>query len=238
VAEVIGITGQNAGQGAPESAASNVIRLLKKDLRQHRWLMPQLAVFEIVSFEVLHAQTGPRATPVLLLLLGWIAAFVFCFRTAVAEEKARAYRFLMALPLTAAELVGAKYLFNALLVVGNFIVLQGYLLAASGLLSRPLPGNLSPELLVLLLGAQLLASGLFLAVAVLLDSSRAVWIPFPFIWVAASLSAGIPSLARKLGIDWASAWPAVLRWTAAAVLVLALMVAMAVPAIARRRRWS
>src|SRR5690349_2350208 len=96
-------TGGPDQQPAAPSAVANVGRLLRKDLHQHRRLLPLVLAFQLISLEILRAQTGPRAVPILWQLLGWVAAFVFCFRTVVAEEKARAFRFLMALPLTASE---------------------------------------------------------------------------------------------------------------------------------------
>jgi hypothetical protein len=224
--------------GAPPSAFSNVGRILKKDLRQHWLLVPMVLVFEIVSFEILRAQTGTRATPILVQLLGWIAAFVFCFRSAVAEEKARAFRFLMALPMTAGELIGAKYVLNGVLVVVNFGLLLLYLLGSGELLGRGWPGSLSFPVVALLLSTQLLASFTFLAIALLLDSEKAIWVPFPLIWVAASLSASIPRFARAAGIDWRTAGPTLLVWAVLASVTAAGFLAVTVPLIARRRRWS
>jgi hypothetical protein len=220
------------------SALANMGRILNKDFRQHWSLLPLILAFEIVSFEILRAQTGPGATPILVQLLGWIGAFVFCFRTAVAEEKARAFRFLMALPMTAGELIGAKFVVNGLLVVANFGLLLLYLVCTGELLGRGWPASLSPALVALLLSTQLLASFTFLAIALLLDSEKAIWVPFPLIWIAASLSANIPRFVRAAGLDWRTAAPTLLVWAVALSLTMAGLLAVMVPFIARRRRWS
>src|SRR5256885_15696511 len=52
----------------PSWALANAGRLLGKDLRQHRWLLPLVLAFEVISLEILRAQTGPRAVPILLQL--------------------------------------------------------------------------------------------------------------------------------------------------------------------------
>jgi hypothetical protein len=218
----------------------NVVRLLRKDLWQQRFLAPGLVAFEIASGEIILRQL-PATTPAIvalatITLFGLIAAFVFCLRTMVVEEKHRAFLFLKTLPLDDRELVGAKFAVNALLVAGNFVALALYHELRRRLVGAPAaPVGAG---VVLAAGAlQMLANALFLAVALLFDSDKAVWVPFPLIWVATLGMANLRRIAGALGLgDGATALRAHALLVAATELVLAALVFQATVALFRRRR--
>jgi hypothetical protein len=218
----------------------NIWRLLRKDLHQQRFLLPGLVAFEIVSGEIMLRQL-PSDTPAIVAiatftLFGLIAAFVFCLRTMVVEEKHRAFLFLKTLPIDDFELVAAKFAVNGLLVAANFLALALYYEVRRQILGMPLASVGAG--VVLASGAmQLLANALFLAVALLFDSEKAIWVPFPLIWVAALGMANFKKIAAALGVDdGAAALQTHTLLVAAGELFLAAMVFQATAALFRRRR--
>src|SRR5262249_55571602 len=133
-------------------------------------------------------------------LLGWVAGFVFCFRTVVSEEKNRAFLFLKTLPISDGELVLGKFAANFVLVSANFCGFFAYY----QILLRALPpdrlASISLGVTLILLATQVLSNFIFLGIALLFDSEKAVWIPFPLIWVSATVLGNMGRVTEALGI--------------------------------------
>ncbi len=222
----------------------NVWRLAAKDLWQQRFFVPVLVGFEIASCEILFVQLPkfvPPAVPVLIVqLLGCIAGFIFCFRTMVTEEKHRAFLFLKTLPVSDAELVLGKFTSNLILVVCNFVALAAYyaLAVRFGHIHGRLDGSVG--LVLLLFACQVLNNFLFLATAMIFDSEKAVWVPFPFIWIFVTVLGNLEVLSKTLGIEgFVDALARNLAVLSGAVLVCATgVLALTTVLFHRRRRFG
>jgi hypothetical protein len=165
----------------------NVFYLTVKDLRLHYLFLVVLLMAEAVGILVLRLGM-PQHLPGVLFLVSngmlLIGDFLISHRTMIAEEKDRALLFLQSLPISTAELIGAKFVANAILVAVNYAAL---------LLLLEIPQRLNiidqepPTPLSLLVGALLIhfiSNSFFVAVSLLFESERMFWIPFPGLFLA------------------------------------------------------
>lgn len=222
----------------------NILRLVRKDMLQQRGFLLSWIGFELASCEILFQQLSPRtpgAIPlVLLMTLGLCAGFVLCMRTVVSEEKNRAFFFLKTLPITNREIVIAKFAANALLLlISTGVTYAAYGIAvATGHL--PTGAQLSAGFVGASLAFQLWNSFFFLSLALVLESDKAVWVPFPMIWVLVTLMANFRKIERALGLE--GIYDALSRNVGVAAAGLALadgaLIALTVALFDRRRRFG
>lgn len=182
----------------------NVWRLVSKDVVAQAPFLPVLFLMGLASCFALFAQMqhAPAAAyPAVIHLLSLVGGFIICFRTVVAEEKNKAFLFLKTLPIRSWEIVVAKFATNWLLVAVNFAVLAAsYAIArATGWLeSAPAPtvSGLWTGLMI-----QLLSNAVFLCTALMFDSEKAIWAPFPLIWVAITVMANFERIVDVLHLQ-------------------------------------
>jgi len=182
----------------------NVLRLVRKDLRLQRSFMAAIGLCGMVSAAIFFAQLdrAPAAAYVSVVhLLSLVGGFTIAFRTVVAEEKNKAFFFLKTLPLSGVEIVAAKFLTNTVLVTSNYLLLMAFytLLVASGRLA----GAPAPTATAVWIGCtvQWFSSAIFLATALVFDSEKAIWVPFPLIWVAITIAANIRQIIAALRLE-------------------------------------
>jgi ABC-type transport system involved in multi-copper enzyme maturation permease subunit len=158
--------------------------LVKKDLTRHARELVFLVAFEVILVLTLAVQL-PHLSPSILLTLAFavsfVAGFVFSLRTVASEDASTGMGFLLSLPVTRGQIVVAKFIVNWLLVVANFTLVWGGVAAYCAM-----DGGDWPTLTAAItLGAlQLLNASFYLSCALLFNSSRAIWIPFPLLIIA------------------------------------------------------
>jgi hypothetical protein len=222
----------------------NILRLALKDLRQQRafffvLLLLQVAGSVILSFQ-LPKMVPPQVGVSILQLFGWGAGFVFCYRTIVSDEKNRAFFFLKTLPITDTEIALGKFSSNLILVSANFLAIIAYYSATRLVLEPGRVLDLSFGATLLLFSTQVLNSFAFLATALLFDSEKAVWVPFPLIWISVTVLANIGRVTRALHVE--RAWDFLVEHPlllAAAVLAASAgLMLVTVTMFKRRRRFG
>ena len=168
----------------------NIFRLMKKDIRlQKSFLIPLLAI-EITGFLIFALQMPFMVPGVMFGLLHGMALigdFLLCLRTMASEEKTRALLFIKMLPVSTREIIVAKFLVNFLLVSTNMCAL--FVLWEVALLSGRLTVGPSLTLYVIVIGLAVhwLNNGFFLALSFIFDSERAIWVPFPVLFLVMSV---------------------------------------------------
>ena len=205
----------------------NITLLFRKDLRLHgRMLLPLIAL-EIAAY-IAYAVQMPSAIPGVAFGLmhgvALIGDFLICHRTLIAEEKNRAFRYLKALPVTTREIVLAKFAVNFLFVTLNTLALLAtwsLARAAGRIHARP---ALSLALVLMGITLHCLNNAFFLALGLIFDSSHAVWIPFPALFLLMSLLVNFRKLAAALHIE------AAVHLLGSAPALLALLVWLAIAA--------
>jgi ABC-2 family transporter protein len=199
----------------------NILRLMAKDLRLQRYFFLPLMALEVAGYLAYALQMPSHVPGVAFGLLHGVALvgdFLICFRTMIAEEKNRALMFIKTLPVSTEEIVLAKFGVNLLLVCLN----TGILLALWGF-GRGLGWiDLSPRLTIYLLAAGLtyhcLNNAFFVTLSLLFTSERAVWVPFPAIFVLMSVMINFNRIEAALNLQ---AFVAMLRHNN--LLLLALL---------------
>ncbi|MGB9074531.1 MAG: ABC-2 transporter permease [Terriglobales bacterium] len=168
----------------------NIIHLVVKDLRLQRNFFLPLVLLEAVGYLAYALQIPSHIPGVAFGLLhgmGLVGDFLICYRTMIADEKNRALMFIKTLPVSTAEIVIAKFGANLLLVGLN----TGVLLALWG--SGHAFGwiEVAPRLTMYLVLAGLtqhwLNNAFFVTISLVFSSERAVWVPFPAIFVVMSV---------------------------------------------------
>lgn len=194
--------------------------LLKKDLLHHVGELLFVMACElglVLSLGVQMDNLNPQVLLTLAFGISFIAGFVFSFRMVASEDGATGMAFLLSLPVTRREIVVAKFAATWLLSLTNFLVVWGsvllYCVARDG---GEMPDVHSIATFVLL---QLLSSSFYLSCAILFNSSRAIWLPFPLLVVGINLAVNWNRIAARL-----PGLPAVLPW-------LPLLLAAASPAL-------
>ena len=164
----------------------NIIRLIAKDLRLQRNFFLPLVLLEAAGYRVYALQIPshiPGAAFGLLHGVALIGDFLICYRTMIAEEKNRAFMFIKTLPVSTVEIVVAKFGVNFLLVglnTGILLALWGGGRAFGWIEVAP---RLTIYLVLVGLTQHWLNNAFFTTISLLFSSERAVWVPFPAIFV-------------------------------------------------------
>ena len=168
----------------------NITRLITKDLRLQRGFVLPLVLVELAGYFIFAVQMPSHVPGVAFGLLHGVALigdFLICYRTMIAEEKNRALMFIKTLPVSTADIVIAKFGVNLLLVgvnTGTLLALWGSGHALGWLRVRP---DLTLSLVACGLSVHALNNAFFVALALVFSSERAVWVPFPAIFVLMSV---------------------------------------------------
>jgi ABC-type transport system involved in multi-copper enzyme maturation permease subunit len=168
----------------------NIIRLIAKDLRLQRNFVLPLMLLELAGYFAYLVQMPSHIPGVAFGLLHGVALigdFLICYRTMIAEEKNRALMFIKTLPVSTAEIVIAKFAVNLLLVGLNIGVLLALWGGVHGLGWIQLRPNLTIHLVVAGLTFHCLNNAFFVTLSLVFSSERAVWVPFPAIFVLMSV---------------------------------------------------
>jgi ABC-type transport system involved in multi-copper enzyme maturation permease subunit len=182
----------------------NILRLIRKDLRLQSYFFLPLVVLEVAGYLAYALQMPSHVPGVAFGLLQGVALigdFLICFRTMIAEEKNRALMFIKTLPVSTAEIVVAKFAVNLLLVVLN----TSFLLAiwgggrALGLIE--VPPHPTIQLVLAGLTYHCLNNAFFVALSLLFSSERAVWVPFPAIFVIMSVIVNFSRIEIALNLE-------------------------------------
>jgi predicted permease len=219
-------------------SARNVVILLAKDLRLQWRTALALLVFEVLAFATFVAQFPEpmRATSGTFLQgIASIGTFIMGYRILASEERSGAISFLKGLPLSTDEIYGSKFLFVYTYALANVAALNGAFLLLGGLL----PWEVGvPTLRAVVIGAlvQLVFAWLLVGTATLINSEKAIWVPFPLVVLlvngyAILSSDGRSGLAQTLA-QVAEHW----AWLAAAAVVLLAAGSLAVMAVMRSKR--
>jgi ABC-type transport system involved in multi-copper enzyme maturation permease subunit len=167
----------------------NTFHLIAKDIRLQRNFVLPLMLLELAGYLAYALQMPSHIPGVAFGLLHGVALigdFLICYRTMIAEEKNRALMFIKTLPVSTTEIVMAKFATNLLLVGLN----TGVMLALWGGGHRLRWIQVRPNLTIYLVVAGLtfhwLNNAFFVAIALVFNSERAVWVPFPAIFLLMS----------------------------------------------------
>jgi ABC-type transport system involved in multi-copper enzyme maturation permease subunit len=212
--------------GSP--SARTIWLLAAKDLWQQRLFIPLLSLFQIASAAIMFAQAPrvPVVVATVFQLLCWVGAFVLCFRSVISEEKNRGLVFLATLPISRLEIALAKFLSNALMVTITLVIFGGALALASAAGYLTWPTRDSGLALATFATLTFLASAFFLAVALIGDSEKTIWAPFPLIWLGALLMGQSPRLSRRFSdVDVATLMRVLLLLSLFACAALAVLTA-------------
>ncbi|TQK03376.1 ABC transporter permease [Herbaspirillum sp. SJZ107] len=198
--------------------------LLKKDLRHHAGELLFVMACELGLVLSLGAQIDNLNPQVLLTLafgISFIAGFVLSFRMVASEDGATGMAFLLSLPVTRREIVVAKFAATWLLSLTNFLVVWGSVLLYC--LAREDSDMPDVDNIVTFVLLQLFSSSFYLSCAILFNSSRAIWLPFPLLVVGINLAVnwsriaahlpGLPAVLPVLPLLLAAASPALLWLT-------------------------
>lgn len=164
----------------------NIIRLISKDLRLQRNFILPLMLMELGGYFAYAVQMPSHMPGVAFGLLHGVALigdFLICYRTMIAEEKNRALMFIKMLPVSTREIVMAKFGVNLLLVGLN----TGLLLALWGCGRAFGWIEVAPRLTIYLVVAGItfhwLNNTFFVTISLAFSSERAVWVPFPTLFL-------------------------------------------------------
>ena len=182
----------------------NIVTLVRKDLRLQRGFLLPLVAIQLGSIVLLRLQMQGERPGLLFPLangVAFVADFLICYRTIVSEEKNRALIFLQTLPISRIEIVTAKFAVNLLLVTGNLVVLLGIFLglSAAGFFAGEFLPGAGAMLAALML--HWLINAFLIAVALVFDSERALWVPFPALFLGVSAVLNARTILARLGLE-------------------------------------
>jgi hypothetical protein len=182
----------------------NIIRLIAKDIRLQRNFFLPLLLLEVGGYFAYALQIPSYIPGVAFGLLHGVALvgdFLICYRTMIADEKNRALMFIKTLPVSTAEIVVAKFGVNLLLVGVN----TGALLALWGTGHALGWIEVAPRLTMYLVLAGLtqhwLNNAFFVTISLVFSSERAVWVPFPAIFVLMSVIINFSRIVAALNLQ-------------------------------------
>ena len=182
----------------------NILRLVAKDFRLQRGFLAPLAAIELGGLWVFLLQIPSAEIPGVAfgLLHGvmLVGDFLICYRTMVAEEKNRALLLIKALPVSTREIVLSKFAANFLgvsLNTGVLLAVWQCAHAAGWVAFRP---ALTWQLAFAALTWHCLNNAFFLSIALVFDSERAVWVPFPALFGVMSLLLNFRRVKAALGL--------------------------------------
>jgi ABC-2 family transporter protein len=181
----------------------NIVRLIAKDLRlQRNFFLPLLAL-ESVGYAGYLMQIPSYIPGVAYGLLHGVALvgdFLICYRTMIADEKNRALMFIKTLPVSTREIVIAKFSVNLFLVGLNTSVLLGLWGSARVLGWIAVAPSMTFYLMVAGLTYHWLNNAFFVTISLAFSSERAVWVPFPAIFVLMSVILNFSRIKTALGL--------------------------------------
>jgi hypothetical protein len=182
----------------------NIICLIAKDLRLQRSFIVPLVLLELAGYTAYALQMPSEIPGVAFGLLHGVTLigdFLICYRTMIAEEKNRALMFIKTLPVSTAEIVIAKFGANLLLVCLNTAVMLA--LWGSGHAFGWI--QVSPVLTVSLIAAGItlhcLNNAFFVAISLAFNSERAIWVPFPAIFILMSVLVNLHRIIDALSLQ-------------------------------------
>jgi len=164
--------------------------LVIKDLLLQWKFLIGLIVMEVAAVGVFQLQLALDLPSLGFLLLNGMALvgdFLICYRTMVAEEKNRAFLFLRTLPVSIFEIVLGKFFANFVLVAANTGVLLLFYQGVHFAHGRGFTASFGFAAFALALLVHWVTNAFFLSIALIFDSERAVWIPFPVVFVVMSV---------------------------------------------------
>jgi len=168
----------------------NIFRLIAKDLRLQSYFFLPLVALEIAGYLAYILQMPSHIPGVAFGLLHGVALigdFLICFRTMIAEEKNRALMFIKTLPVSTAEIVVAKFAVNLLLVCLNTGLLLAFWEGGRALGWIELSPHVTAYLVAAGLTYHCLNNAFFVMLSLVFSSERAVWLPFPALFVLMSV---------------------------------------------------
>lgn len=216
----------------PVSAATNGYRLIAKDTGLHWLAFLVLLALQIATFITFELQFPPYMQSLGAVFIQGIASigtFVMAYRITASEEANNTLRFLKSLPVTTTEIFGAKFVFIALYCVANLALLNLFLVIFGGLLPWEMDGPTS-EVLAIGVVVQLAFGTLLVAVAALLNSEKAIWLPFPLVIILLNVYTQLTS--NDGPVASADFWSFFSdNWVWLSALVIAVLVVIAVVTI-------
>ena len=168
----------------------NILYLIAKDIRLQRNFVLPLMLLELAGYLAYALQMPSHIPGVAFGLLHGVALigdFLICYRTMIAEEKNRALMFIKTLPVSTTEIVIAKFATNLLLVGLNTGVMLALWGGGHGLGWIQVRPNLTIHLVAAGLTLHWLNNAFFVTISLMFNSERAVWVPFPAIFVLMSV---------------------------------------------------
>ncbi len=192
------------GELLPRASQMNILRLIKKDLWLQRSFALPLILIEVGGVLIFRIQMPWNLSGLLFLLTVGVALvgdFLICYRTMLAEEKNRAMLFLRALPLSTEEIIAAKFAVNLLMVTLNLLILFGlYAIAQqSGRFGTEPPLELTTFAGVVLL--HWLANSFFVTISMSFHSEKAVWVPFPALFLIMTVILNFQKIVAALNLQ-------------------------------------
>jgi hypothetical protein len=163
---------------------------MAKDLRLQRTFLLPLVLLEVggaLAYLLQMPSEMPGVAFGLLHGMALIGDFLICFRTMVAEEKNRALLFVKSLPVSTTEIITAKFGVNVLLVSLNATVLLGLWGGARALGWLHAKPALTTMLVISGITWHCLNNAFFVGLAWVFDSERAIWVPFPALFVVMTI---------------------------------------------------
>lgn len=165
--------------------ARNLGILLRRDVRAQWVVVLILLALEFVTVVSLVAQFPPpmqESAGVFLQGATSIGTFVMAYRAVATEESVGVMGFLKSLPLTNDEIFGSRFIFMT-----GYVVVNAFLLNGAYIVARPLLGwsDTNPSWGVIVGGmiVQLLFAVILVSVALLVNSEKAIWVPFALVIV-------------------------------------------------------
>ncbi|OJV24803.1 MAG: hypothetical protein BGO26_20015 [Actinobacteria bacterium 69-20] len=200
--------------------------LLRKDLGS-QWV-PALVLLavELVTVVSIVAQFPPemrQSAGTFVQGVASIGTFVMAYRAVASQESAGVIGFLKSLPLTTDEIFGSRFVFLAGYVIANCAALNVTYAAL-----RPLLGfsTVNPSWAAMVTGVviQLVFAVLLVSVALLANSEKAIWVPFPLVIVLLNLYTMMTSKPNS----WGSSLLANVRslWALYGLLAVVVLVAL------------
>jgi len=182
----------------------NIIRLIAKDLRlQRNFFLPLLAL-EAAGYVGYLLQIPSYIPGVAFGLLHGVALvgdFLICYRTMITDEKNRTLMFIKTLPVSTWEIVAAKFAVNLFLVGLNTSLLLGLWGSARSFGWIAITPSMTFYLMIAGLTYHWLNSAFFVTISLAFSSERAVWVPFPAIFVLMSVILNFSRIKVALGLE-------------------------------------
>jgi hypothetical protein len=209
---------------------SNGWRLILKDIRLHWLAFFVLLTLQIATFITFELQFPPYMQSLGAVFIqgtASIGTFVMAYRITASEEANNTLRFLKSLPVTTTEIFGAKFVFIALYCLANLTLLNVFLVVFGPLLPWEDMDPATNEVLAIGVVVQLAFGTLLVAVAALLNSEKAIWLPFPLVIILLNVYTQLTS--EDGPVDTTDFWSFFSdNWVWLSLLVVAVLVIITV----------